>query len=182
MTTLTKVKEDAVIARERDLRNHKALAERKSLREQHEKVRGLVAVPVKNFLTQEGERPRKNIARLTSPPQMDVPMEIVDDKHISSTSVSAPRRKTISVAEQRARAKAWAEEEAAKSQNIKGKVDAPTKSKARTGNRKSLSIAEAVDQARREEEERAEAAARNCLTDASNVINSARRKSVRKGA
>ena len=69
-----------------------------------------------------------------------------------------------------------------KSQNIKGKVDAPTKSKARTGNRKSLSIAEAVDQARREEEERAEAAARNCLTDASNVINSARRKSVRKGA
>ena len=168
--------------RELALRDEKAQEDRRIQRERHEQVRGLRTLPTKQLPVQEGERPRKATGpRLTAVSHTDeVPMEM-DDAELQSGSGRVARRSTLSVAEQRARAKAWADEEAAKLKNTFSKAEAGSKSKSRSGSRKSISVAEAVEQARREEEERAEAAARNCLSDASNSINSDRRKSVRKG-
>ena len=181
MNALTAVKEAAVMERGRVLREEKAAEDRRIQRERQEQVRGLPALPPKQLPVQEGERPRKATGpRVTAvSPSDELPME-VDDAEVDRGGVRA-RRSSLSVAEQRARAKAWADEEAAKLKNTNLKADSATKSKSRSGPRKSISVAEAVEQARREEEERAEAAARNCLSDASNSINSDRRKSIRKG-
>ena len=182
LTKLTALKESALVSRERALKEEKASFGRRIRREQQEQVRGLHTLPIKQLPVQEGERPRKVIgSRLNAVSQSDdVPMEI-DRTEADRGSRAPARRNTLSVAEQRARAKAWAEEEAAKVKGATTKAETTPKSKSRSGPRKSISVAEAVEQARKEEEDRAEAAARNCLSDASNAINSDRRKSIRKG-